>query len=438
MGNARKAALTALEKCRRAGAWPDAVLGSAMDAERLDARDRGLAATLCYGVQQNRMLLDDVVGRHSTLPLAKVEPKVMDILRLSAFQLLFLRKIPASAAVNEGVKLCRDLGFGRANGYVNAVLRRIAAHPELPEIKGTAAERLSIRYSHPRWLVEYLLGRVGETETQSFLQGNNLPVPVTLQVNTLKTTCAALEEMLEGDGVEIERHLFLPDCLTAHAPGDLTRTAAFRDGLFYIQDAAAKFDVVAAEPKPGQKVLDVCAAPGGKSFAAAILSGGKAEITACDIHENKLKRIRESAERLGLNITAFAADAGKNRAEWNRKFDLVIADTPCSGLGVIRKKPDIRYKDPADFAGLPEVQSRILNNVSSYVRPGGTLLYSTCTIRSEENEAVVRRFLAENSAFAPAEFSSPWRDESAGGMLQLWPQRHGTDGFFIAKLRRLK
>ena len=436
MGNARKAALTALEKCRRGGAWSDAVLGSAMDAEGLDARDRALAAALCYGVLQNRLLLDEKIWEVSTQKLGKIEPKVLDILRISSFQLMFLTKIPASAAVNEGVKLCRSLGYARAAGYANAVLRRIAEHPAPPEIEGTEEVRLSVRYSHPLWLVEYLTARLGAAEAERFLRGNNLPPPVTLQVNTLKTTAEALEALLREDGVEAAPHPFLPDCLTARNPGDLTRAAAFRDGFFYVQDAAAKFAVMAAEPRAGQKIFDVCAAPGGKSFASSILSGGQAEITACDLHAKKLKRIRDGAARLGLDITTCAADARENRAEWNDAFDLVIADVPCSGLGVIRKKPDIRYKDPAEFDALPEIQGDILDNVSRYVRPGGTLLYSTCTVRAEENEAVVRRFLDGHGGFVPVEFSGPWGESSAGGMLQLWPQRHGTDGFFIAKLRR--
>ena len=436
MGDARRAALTALEKCRRAGAWSDAALGGVMDAEGLDARDRGLAAALCYGVQQNRMLLDHVIGQYSSLPLTKVEPKVSDILRVSVYQLLFLTKIPAAAAVNEGVRLCRSLGFARAAGYVNAVLRKIAARPELPEIRGTAAERLSIRYSHPIWLVESLLSRLGEAETERFLQIDNEPAPVTLQVNTLKTFADDLQALLAADGVGTERHPFLDNCLTADAPGELTRSKAFRDGFCYVQDAAAKFAVTAAEPEPGQKILDLCAAPGGKSFAAGILTGGKAELTACDLHENKLKRIRDGAARLGLRIETLPADARENRAEWNGAFDLVIADVPCSGLGVIRKKPDIRYKDPAEFTALPEIQSAILKNAAHYVKPGGTLLYSTCTVRAEENESVVGRFLEENGAFHGEAFSTPWGETAADGMLQLWPQRHGTDGFFIARLRR--
>lgn len=439
MGDARKTALAVLERCRRNGAWSDAALGSAAGRERLDARDRGLAAALGYGVLQNQMLLDYLLQSVSSRALSRIEPKVLDILRVSAYQLFFLEKIPASAAVNEGVRLCRELGYARATGYVNAVLRKLAENPVIPEIGGGTAEQLSIRYSHPKWLVEYLLQRLSEEEAEGVLRCDNAPAPAALQVNTLKTDAETLLSSLREDGIAAETHPCLPDCLVASEPGDLTRSEAFRKGWFYVQDAAAKLAVMAAGPQAGERILDVCAAPGGKSFAAAILSGGQAEITACDIHENKLKRIRAGAERLGLEkkIQTLARDARTDRPDWREAYDLVIADAPCSGLGVIRKKPDIRYKDPAAFDALPEIQRSILEHAAVCVRPGGRLLYATCTIRREENEDVVRRFLAEQDAFLPEDFETPIPGAVCeDGMLQLWPQRHGTDGFFIAKLRR--
>ena len=196
--------------------------------------------------------------------------------------------------------------------------------------------------------------------------------------------------------------------------------------------------VLAADPRPGQRILDVCAAPGGKSFAAAIHTEGRAEITACDLHPNKLRRIRDGAARLGIEcIATLARDARQPKPGWDNFFDLVLTDVPCSGLGVIRKKPEIRWKDPDGLAGLPEVQYAILCGASASVAPGGTLLYSTCTVREAENAAVVRRFLAEHAEFSPEDFTCLNGAESDQGMLQLWPQRHGTDGFFIAKLRKL-
>lgn len=428
--------MTVLEKCRRAGAWSDAVLGSVMDAAGLESRDRSLAAALCYGVMQNRILLDHIIDQCATMPLQRMEPKVLDILRLAAFQLLKMDRVPAAAAVYSAVQQCKQLGYARAAGFANAVLRRISKGDyAIPE--GRSAEVLSIRYSHPLWYVQRMLELLGEVETELLLQADNSPVPITLQTNTRKTDTKTLINALESQGLDAEAHSYLPDCILLKS-GFVRAIPEFGQGDFYIQDAAAKMAVLAAAPETGWRILDVCAAPGGKSFAAAILSNG-AEITACDLHENKLARIRQGAERLGLtDISTRAMDARQRCTELVGRFDLVIADVPCSGLGVIRKKPDIRYKAPEDLSGLPQIQLDILKNVSAYVRPGGTLLYSTCTVLPEENGDLCSVFLEQTPEFAPQEFTLPDGSESRGGMLQLWPQRNGTDGFFIAKMRKCR
>ena len=436
MADGRKAALNLLEKCRRGGAWSDAALGGILDTEGLEGRERAFAAALCYGVLQNRLLLDHVIGQSATTPLRKIEPKVLDILRITSYQLMFMDKVPAAAAVDSAVKLSKSLGFSRASGFVNAVSRRVAEGAyEIPEGNDPAA--LSLRYSFPQWLAARLSALLGAEEAEVFCRFCNAPAPITLQTNTLITDTPTLLKALQAQGLPAEQHPIVPDCILLQN-GSVTAIPEFHKGHFYVQDAAAKLSVLAADPRKGQQILDVCAAPGGKSFAAAIFSGG-AEITACDLHEKKLVRIQQGARRLGIDgITVRAMDARQPCPEFNERFDLVIADVPCSGLGVIRKKPDIRYKDPAELAGLPEVQSAILRNVSSYVRPGGTLLYSTCTILPEENDEVVTAFLEEHTAFDPEDFTLPGGMESRGGMLQLWPQRHGTDGFFIAKMKKWK
>ncbi len=441
MPDARLAALTFLEKCRRAEAWSDAVLGSVMDSAGLEGRDRGLCTAICYGVMQNRILLDHSIAAFSSVKVNKLEPKVLDILRLSAYQLLFMDRIPASAAVNEGVKLTKKLGYARASGLVNAVLRKIGSNKaSLLEPKGkSTAESLSLKYSHPLSLVEYFLSILGEEETEVLLNCHNGEVPIALQVNTVRSDRESLLARFEEKSIDARAHEHLPGCILLRGTGAVSALPGFFEGLFYVQDCAAFMSVMAAEPKAGEKVIDVCSAPGGKSFAAAVLGGGEVDITSCDIHENKLKRIRESAERLGIKtLKTLAADGREFRSEFENAFDLVIADVPCSGLGVIRKKPDIRYKNTADFEALPQIQLDILKNVSRYVKPGGRIIYSTCTVREEENRCVVEAFLSENDCFAAEDFSLPGVGESEKGMLQLWPQRHDTDGFFIAKLRRTK
>ncbi len=436
MNDARKAALDVLEKCRRSGAWSDAVLGGTMEKAQLSGADRGFAAALSYGVIQNRMLLDHVIETHASIPLRRIEPKVLDILRLTVDQILFMDRVPPSAAVNSAVALTKELGFARASAFVNAILRKISSEScLLPE--SDDPQSLSIRWSHPLWLTELYISLLGTEEAKQLLQSDNSPAAITLQTNTLRISTDALLSELKTQGLQCQPHPFLPDaiCLDRCAVQELP---SFCSGAFYVQDAAAKLAVMAAAPAKELRILDVCAAPGGTTFAASILSGG-AEIIACDIHENKLRRIREGAERLGLeNISLKAMDARIFVPEFADRFDLVIADIPCSGLGVIRKKPDIRYKNPKEFEALPEIQSAILQNVSRYVKPGGTLLYSTCTIRPEENDGVCEAFLKNNTVFSAEDFTLPDGIVSRRGMLQLWPQRNGTDGFFIARMRKWK
>jgi 16S rRNA (cytosine967-C5)-methyltransferase len=242
---------------------------------------------------------------------------------------------------------------------------------------------------------------------------------------------------LEAENIWAERHAWLPDCLLLQRTGDLERLKAFRDGMIYIQDPAARLAVLAAELQPGSRVLDVCAAPGGKSFAAAIAMGDRGEIVSCDLHENKLKRIREGAVRLGLSsICTEAADGRVFREEWRDVFDLVVVDAPCSGLGILRKKPDIRWKKPDDLFTLPVVQTAILDNAARYVRPGGTLLYSTCTVLPEENEEVTDSFLGIHPEFSREMFLLPEPIGQVEGHMTFWPQLHNTDGFYICRMTR--
>ncbi|MCD8192512.1 MAG: 16S rRNA (cytosine(967)-C(5))-methyltransferase RsmB [Oscillospiraceae bacterium] len=438
MGSARKAALGALEKYRREGTFSEAALTVQLDAERLTGRDRAFATALVMGTLQNLLYLDFVIDCFSSTKSRKMQPKVLDILRVSALQIIKMDRVPPSAAVNEGVKLCKKSGCGHAAGLVNAVLRRIAERADsLPEPTGTAAERLSVKYSHPLWLTQLYISELGESAAETLMASQNAAPSVAMQVNTARTTAEALRAALVAAGAEVWADDNLDNCLYTPSAGPVTATAEFARGDFYIQDSAARLAVMAAEPKRGMKILDACAAPGGKSFAAALMAENAAEIISCDISAKKLPRIAEGAARLELDcISVRQADAAAFSPEWEGQFDIVLADVPCSGLGVIRKKPEIRYKDPAGFAALPQMQLNILRNVSRYVKAGGTLLYSTCTVRREENGGVIEAFLAENPRFAPREFDISGVYRLANGQLSLWPHIHGTDGFFIAKLVR--
>lgn len=421
MSTAREAALTVLQKWRKNAAWSDAALNAAIDRAGLDRRDAALCTRICYGTLQNLALLDAYIDAYSTIPAKKLEPQVLDILRISIYQLRFLQQIPAHAAVNEAVALCKKRGCGRASGLVNAVLRRVSEHGDaLPPLPEDLSERLSVLYSHPKWLVEQLLREHDAAFVEAFLSANNEIPPICLQTNTLKTTASALIEKLREAGFSCQANPTLPDAILCQG-GDVAGTEAFQNGECYVQDAAARLAVLSAGVQPGMTVLDACAAPGGKSFAAAIQMRNQGSIRSCDLHENKLKRVREGADRLGISILETSAvDARRQQGS----YDVVLADVPCSGMGVIRKKPEIRYKDADAIENLPKLQGEILARLAECVKPGGVLLYSTCTILRRENEAVAEAFLTSNAAFSCEE------------MRTLWPQSDGTDGFFICRLRK--
>lgn len=439
--DAREAAMLALNACQRQGGWSDGALKKQLSAAELSGRDAALATQLCFGVLQNQMLLDFYLAKFSNIPLKRMEGKVVQTLRLGAYQMLFLTRIPHSAAVNSAVALvkahCKNpRAAGMVNGILRSMERSLQNMPVIPQ--GDPVAYLSTLYSHPEWLVKEFILSLGEEETAQLLATDNSQPPTAVMVNTTRTTVEALKAMLEADHVEAEPHPWLENCLLLSRTGDLERLEAFQQGLFYVQDPASRLSVLAAGAKPGIRVLDCCAAPGGKSFAAAIAMENQGEIVSCDLHPHKKKLIQAGADRLGLTIiTPKTADGKVFRPEWERAFDLVLVDAPCSGLGVIRKKPDIRYKDPAPLADLPAVQLDILRNAARYVRPGGTLMYSTCTLLYRENGEVVETFLAENKAYKAETFTLPGPvGPVQSGSVTLWPHRHGTDGFFISKMRR--
>ena len=434
---AREAALRALVACEQQGAWSDGFLKKILRTAGLDSRDAALTTRLCFGVIQNRLLLDHYLGKLSTVKLEKMEPAVRNALRLGAYQVLFLDRVPDHAAVSEAVDLARKGSKNpRSAGLVNGVLRSLVRQKDSLE----PPEDPAVRYSHPRWLADLFTRRLGREEAAALMAADNGEPPTCAQVNTTKATVEAVADSLRAEGVEVAPHPWLPNCLLLSHTGSLEELTAFREGLFYIQDAAAKLAVLAADPREGMDVLDACAAPGGKSFAAAIAMDGRGKVVSCDIHPHKMDLIRAGAKRLGLDcITAQVLDGKECKEEYLDGFDLVLADVPCSGLGIIRKKPDIRYKDPKPLEGLPRVQKAILDNVCRYVKPGGVLLYATCTLLERENEDVVRAFLDKHKDFTLEGFQVPGDFEGArDGMVTCWPHRHGTDGFFFAKLRRMR
>ena len=433
---ARETALNALIACRKENAWSNGVLKEYIQRDRLDSRDAGLATRLCYGVLQNRQKLDFYLKQLLTGKLKDLHPVVRDILHLGLYQIYELDKIPDSAAVNESVALAKKYNKNpKAASLVNGVLRNAVRN------RGQLKEPVSYadKYSHPDELISLLKENLPKGKLESMLIANNAAPETVIQVNTLRITTAKLVERLEQEGVCAKPHGWMTDCLVLSGTGNLEKLPSFREGLYYVQDPAAKLSVLCARlPREDIRVLDCCSAPGGKSFAASIAMEGCGQITSCDVHAHKTGLIENGAARLGLsNITVRQQDATVCVPEWVETKDVVIADVPCSGLGIIRKKPDIRYKNLEELKALPELQLAILENQAAYVKKGGVLLYSTCTVLKAENEEIVEKFLAKHEDFylEPLDLPEVF-PKNETGMLTLIPGDYDTDGFFICRLRR--
>lgn len=432
--DARETALRALITCRRQSGWSNAVLKQTIAQEKLDSRDAALATRLCYGVVQNRGRLDFYLAQLLKGSVKKLHPAVRDILHLGLYQIYDLDKIPDSAAVNESVRLARKYGAPGSDRLVNGVLRNAV------RTKGSLQEPVSYadKYSHPEELITLLKAALPKGTLGSVLIADNQAPQTVVQVNTLKITREELLARLAAEGVAAMPHGWMPDCLILGGTGSIEKLPSFQQGLFYVQDPASKLSVQCAGLQEGFRVLDCCAAPGGKSFAAAIAMHGTGKITSCDVHPHKVGLIENGADRLGLeNITARLQDASVFVPEWEGQMDAVLVDAPCSGLGIIRKKPDIRYRDLKETELLPALQKSILWNQARYVKKGGVLLYSTCTLLPRENEDVVAAFLDAHPDFSLERLAlPPVFPENETGMLTLLPGQRDTDGFFISKMRR--
>ena len=430
--NGRELALQALIRFRRDGAWPDLYLKK--EGEGLAANEMALASALTYGVLEQRALLDFYLQSFSKMPLKKIMPQVLDAMRIAAYQLVFLQRIPVSAAINESIKLVKKQANPRAASFANGVLRSLSRslealpEPNFPDL----SETLSVRYSHPKWLVDRLIKQIGGEACEAFLKENNQQPPVVLRVNTLKTSADALLSLLPNANL----HPYLPDALICESVRDYLRTDAFQEGLFSVQDSASQLCVHALQPQPGETLLDLCAAPGGKSILAAQMMGCKGKVLSFDLHPHRADLIRKSAEKMGVtNLETAAADSTVLNETLRNSADAIICDVPCSGIGIIRKKPDIRYKKQEDADGLPKIQLQILLNALDYLKPGGRVVYSTCTVLEEENQCVLREALAIRKDCELEEFVLPGIGQ-VNGAITLWPQTHGTDGFFLARIKK--
>ena len=433
MSNPRQIALEALIKTQRDGAFSNLAIDAALSKSELDTRDKSFVSNLFYGVIERQLTIDYQLSRYLSKPLKKLKPEVIMILRLGAYQILFMDKVPDSAAVNESIKLSKKNGASYASGLINAVLRKVSQNGIILPESTESEEYLSVKFSCPLWLTKKWISEYGYEDTAAFLESSVGSADTFIRVNTTKTTDDELIDILRGEGVESEK-TYNDNTLKINLKGhDIEKLVSFRNGLFHVQDLASQLCAKALDAKENDVVFDLCSAPGGKAYTIAETMSDKGKVLCFDIYENRVNLIVKGAERLGLkSIKGRVGDASVFNSELGLA-DKVLCDVPCSGLGIIRRKPEIKYKSEDELKGLPEIQYAILDNGSKYVRNGGRLVYSTCTLSKAENEDIIEKFLQNHKEFKAA---AVFKDSGSGTNVTLMPHKNQSDGFFIACFER--
>jgi 16S rRNA (cytosine967-C5)-methyltransferase len=441
---ARDIALDVLNRVEEHQSYSNLELKHVLDREELRAPDAGLVTELVYGTIQRRLTLDTALDRF--IRGKKVQTWVKNLLRLSLYQIRFLDRIPDRAVVHEAVEIAKRRGHQGIASMVNGVLRNALRSPDLWDKLGSGddAARLSIEQSHPEWLVRRWAGQYGIEETRRILESNNRPPRTSIRVNTLKSTRDELLGKLREQFSAVEPSVVSPDGLVMEG-GHAAGTEWFRQGLFTVQDESSMLVAPALAADPGMRVLDACAAPGGKTTHIAALMQNRGEIIASDVHPHKRDLIAQNAKRLGITIIEpIVSDALHLGEKKLGTFDRILLDAPCTGFGVIRRKPDLKWnKTPDDVKAIAELQYKLLESVAALLAPGGLLVYSTCTIEPEENQLVVQRFVKNHPAFEldrtlADDLPASVRDkiDTTEGFVQVLPHHFESDGFFIARLKR--
>lgn len=425
---ARRCACDVLRRVEEDGAFADVAFRVEAERLQLDPRERAFAQRLAYGTVQRRATLDHVIARVSSRPPERIDPPLLTALRLGVYQLLYAGGVPDRAAVGETVELAKAGGRG-AGGFANAVMRRAAreARPILAALDDETPEGAAIVHSHPEWVVRMWWEMLGADEARALLARDNEPPESAVRANELRTTVPSLRDELEALGVPTRQAgEELPEGLVLGAPFDVHASAAFAEGRLMPQSRASMLVARALDPQPGESVLDLCAAPGGKSTHLAALMRGEGRVVAVERHSGRAAALEANARRLGAEGVVEVRVADASQEQPDRPFDRVLLDPPCSDLGTLQARPDVRWRKSNERIGeLAELQRRLLAAAAAMVRPGGTLVYSTCTISPPENEEQVAAFIAAHEDFA-----------ADGPPRRLLPHRDGTDGFFIARLTR--
>lgn len=434
MKTSRQVVLELLVKMEQNGAYSNIVLDNTFSSEKLSNRDKAFAAMLFYGVIERKMTLDYIIRLYSSVEFDKIDIDVLQLLRMGLYQLLYTA-VPESAAVNE----CTELAKESRKGFVNGILRNFIREGKQIDYKDLKDEaKLSVEYSCPKWLVKKWIGMFGEEKTVELLKDSFGRPPLFVKVNTLKCTADELIAEFAKDKIEAKKNALLDDCVELGRIHGVEATNAYRKGLFHVQDISSQLCCKVARPVFNETVIDLCAAPGGKTFTMGEMMSNRGKIYSYDLYDGKVSTINEGARRLGLSIVTAAVNDATSYNPDIPMADKVLCDTVCSGLGVIRRKPEIKYKEMKNLEELPILQQHIMETASKYVKVGGTLIYSTCTLNTDENEKVVEGFLSRNPNFAPVVVPISVAGVEDVCMRTFLPSVTGGDGFFAATLRRVK
>ncbi|MCC0643000.1 MULTISPECIES: 16S rRNA (cytosine(967)-C(5))-methyltransferase RsmB [unclassified Clostridioides] len=404
--------------------------------------DRGLATELIYGVVENKYYLDYIINKLSKIKVKKMSTYVKIFLRMGTYQILFLNSISDYAAVNETVKLSKKYDK-KSSGFINAILRNEIRNKDtiMDITEEDSVKYLSIKYSYNSWIIKNWIDNFGQEFTEDLLEANNEKPSIYIRTNTLKISREELIEKLNQEGIMCLKVPMVEEAIKVEKLKNIENNELFKAGLFTIQDISSMIVGKVINPKEDSLILDVCSAPGGKSTHLATLMNNTGQVIARDIFEHKLKLIKVTVNRLGLkNVCVEGFDASEIDENSINKFDYVLADVPCSGLGIIRRKPEIKYKKEEELEDITSIQKKILENASKYVKIGGTLVYSTCTVQDMENINIINSFIEENNNFelTPIDTINVDLDKQDKGYLKIYPNIHGIDGFFIAKLKRIR
>lgn len=428
MTDARTAAFHTLCKIERDNSYSNLLLSETPGASVMSKNDRVLYHRLVKTVLERKITVDYNLSLYLSQPLKKLKPQVLTILRMGTCQLLFMDKIPASAAINESVKLAKKNGCSFASGLVNAVLRKVSVNGlRLPD--ENKDDYLSVKYSFPPYICNRFTDYFGKENAEKIMASSLDNSAIYIRKNTLKS-----EEL----SLECEKTSFPDDCYVLKNPGNIAETEDFTKGLFHVQDLSSQLCCRVLSPVRGETVIDVCSAPGGKTMTMAQFMENEGRIISCDIHEHKLKLINDTAERLGISIVETMLRDGTDKETQMPVADRILCDVPCSGFGVTGKKPEIRYKSEEEIATLPDLQLEILLNSCRFLKKGGKLVYSTCTLLPEENAHVCNAFLEKQKNFRAVHIDDEIKGFRDGEFLTVMPHDYDCDGFFIAAFERIE